>query len=338
MAKYWLFRIAAAVVPLLPMRLARPLFTGIGVLVWLFAGGTRRRAEHNLRHIPALAANTGRLDKAVRGVFITSALNYLDFLRGRQLTDEEIYAGWTTEREDLLDEVMSRGKGVVILGSHFGNFEFASSRLGAIGYRMITPAERIRPEKLFHLFCRLREHHNVHIVPADSRESLREMIEWLRGGGVLLILADRYVLGAGVEVPFFGEPAKIATGPMALALRTGAPIITAFSWRTGPGRSHGFMAPLVWEAAETSEKAASRQFTANGGALASTPTRARAADQTLQALGAFIQQLEEVIAAHPEAWVSALTPVWEAEEKAAIPAEGVQGGGTSSRSIDTAKT
>src|SRR5262249_26486975 len=163
---------------------------------------------------------------------------------------------------------------VVILGSHFGNFEYASSRLGAIGYRMITPAERIQPEKLFHLFCQLREHHNAHIVPADSRESLREMIEWLRGGGVLLILADRYVLGAGSEVPFFGEPAKIATGPMALALRTGAPIITAFSWRTGPGRSQGFMAPLVWEAAETSGKAAGRQFMANGGAPASAPTRA----------------------------------------------------------------
>src|SRR5262245_60451143 len=151
MAKYWLFRIAAAVVPLLPMRLARPLFTGIGVLAWLVAGGTRRRAERNLRHIPALAANAGRLHEAARGVFITSALNYLDFLRGRRLTDEEIYAGWTTEREELLNEMMDQGKGVVILGSHFGNFEYASSRLGAIGYRMITPVERIQPDRLFQL-------------------------------------------------------------------------------------------------------------------------------------------------------------------------------------------
>src|SRR5262249_48694133 len=156
--------------------------------------------ERNLRHIPALAANAGRLHEATRGVFVTAALNYLDFLRGRHLTDEEIYSGWTVERAGLLDEVAAQGRGVVILGSHFGNFEYAGSRLGAMGYRMITPAERMQPEKLFQLFCRLREHHNVHVVPADSRESLREMIEWLRGGGVLLILADRYVLGAGVEL------------------------------------------------------------------------------------------------------------------------------------------
>src|SRR5262249_40048983 len=84
--KYWLFRSAAAVVPLVPMRLARPLFTAIGVLAWFFAGEARSRVERNLRHIPALAINAGRLQQASRGVFITSALNYLDFLRGRRLT------------------------------------------------------------------------------------------------------------------------------------------------------------------------------------------------------------------------------------------------------------
>src|SRR5215813_12071372 len=103
MVKYWLFRTAAAVVHLLPMRLARPLFTGIGALAWLCARGTRQRVERNLRHIPALAAHTGSLHAATRGVFVTSALNYFDFLRGQHLTDEEIHSGWTIEHEELLD-------------------------------------------------------------------------------------------------------------------------------------------------------------------------------------------------------------------------------------------
>src|SRR5262249_59578115 len=123
---------------LMCMRLATTRFCVIGVLARLSAGEAWSRVERTLRHIPALTANAGQLHQATRGVFIPSALNYLDFLRGRRLTEEEIFAGWTTERADLLDEVAAQGRGVVILGSHFGNFEYASSRLGALGYRLIA--------------------------------------------------------------------------------------------------------------------------------------------------------------------------------------------------------
>src|SRR5579884_1287585 len=217
MAQYRLWRIALAVVPRLPMPFARRLFTAIGLLAWALGGTTRRRAERNLRHIPALAADPRALRRAVRGVFVTSALNYLDMLRGHSLSDAEIAAGWTVENEALMREAAAQGKGVVILTGHFGNFEYAASRLGALGYRMITPVERMKPDELFDLFCRSREHHNLHVVPGDSRDALRELIEGLKGGAVLLILGDRHILGSGARVPFFGEPCTLATAPMALA-------------------------------------------------------------------------------------------------------------------------
>src|SRR5260370_1618875 len=87
---------------------------------------------------------------------------------------------------------------------------------------------------------------------------------------------------------------------MALALRTGAPIICAFSWRTGPGRAHGVFSRLTW--GDQSD-----------GALAGGRPRARGADETLRALRAYVAQIERIIAAHPESWVSALAPVWEAD-------------------------
>jgi lauroyl/myristoyl acyltransferase len=342
MTKYWMWRVAAAVVPRIPVALARPLFIAVGMLAWALAGETRRRAERNLRHVPSLAANTARLQAAVRGVFITSALNYLDFLRGRSLTDEEIHSGWTVEDEHLLYDAAAEGRGVVILSGHFGNFEFAASRL-AHRAQMVTPAERMRPERLFDLFCALRNHHNLRVVPGDSRESLREMADTLKAGGFLLILADRHILGTGAQVDFFGEPATLATGPMALAVRTGAPIICAFSWRTGPGRAHGVFYRLTWNesAAEITPKATS-----------ATRARIRDGDTTLKALRAFVALLERMIAAHPEAWVSALAPVWEAQaparaasperaatfEQAQPNAQPTGARGTSVRGIDMAKS
>lgn len=294
MAQYWLFRIALTVVPRIPLAIARPLFRAIGLFAWACGGATRRRTERNLRHVPALAANTKALHDAVRGVFVTSALNYLDLFRGPSLTDAEIHAGWTVEYAELLDEVAAEGKGFVLIGAHFGNLELASARLGAIGYRMIVPVEPMRPKALFDLFCRTRESQNMHLVPADSRQALREMIEWLRSGGALLILADRHILGAGAQVPFFGEPCTLATSPMALALRAGVPIVTAWSWRTGAGTAHGVFKRLTWE-------------------RPSAGTGRSGSDEVILALRAFVAQLEEMIAAHPTAWVSALAPVWEAD-------------------------
>src|SRR5579863_4088731 len=95
--KYRLFQAAAVVVPRAPLWLARPATVGGAMAAWALASGVRRRAEANLRHIPSLAADPPALRRATRGVFVTSALNYLDFFRGRYLTPQQALAPWMRE-------------------------------------------------------------------------------------------------------------------------------------------------------------------------------------------------------------------------------------------------
>ena len=107
MAKYWAFRIAAAVVPRMPFGAARRLAAALGVAIWALAGSARRRAERNLAHLPGLAAEPERRRHAARGVFVTMALNYLDFLRGHRLSDAELKANWSIENQDAFDAAVS---------------------------------------------------------------------------------------------------------------------------------------------------------------------------------------------------------------------------------------
>src|SRR5262245_21927839 len=108
MTKYWLFRLAAWLVPLVPAAAARPLAMLGGTLTWMLAPGMRRRVERNLRHIPSLIEDPAALQRAARGVFQTACLNYLDFLRGAHLTTDEIFAGWSVDHEDEIDQAMAR--------------------------------------------------------------------------------------------------------------------------------------------------------------------------------------------------------------------------------------
>ena len=314
MAKLRAFRLAAAIVPFIPMWLAYPLAQLIGRVLWAFGGRLRRRVERNLRHIPALANDPVALSRAARGVFEHMVLNYLDFLRGPHLTNEQVLAGWTTDGEELIDAAIQRGRGLIVVSAHFGNFEYGASRLGAFGYRMTTPAERMQPEALYQWFCKTREHHNMRLFPADSRETLRAMMNALKRNEIVVIAADRYIVGSSIEVPLFGEPARLPTSAFALALKTGTPLLASFSWRLGPGRSHGVAIPLDVQP----EQGGNGHNTGNH---EDSNTRGRNEEATARAVRIYAEQLERLVTAHPEQWVSTLAHIWDAGEQRAA-AEG----------------
>jgi KDO2-lipid IV(A) lauroyltransferase len=168
---------------------------------------------------------------------------------------------------------------------------------------MTTPVERMRPEALYQWVCKTREHFNLRLLPADSRETLREMRNALKRNELVLIAADRYIIGSSIEVPFFGEPARLPTSPFALALKTGAPIVGSFSWRLDRGRSHGVVIPLdIQPEPKDSES--------DGSAA----TRARSEKATARAVGKYVEQLERLISMYPEQWVSTLAPIWDTED------------------------
>lgn len=291
--KYWAFRLAASVVPHIPVVISRPLAQLVGLAMWAAMPAARQRVDFNLGHVPALAADESSRRRAVREVFRHLALNYLDFFRVRTLPAERIAAQWHVERQDLFDAAVAAGRGVILITAHLGDFEYGAARLGAIGVPITLPVERLKPEGLFALACHLRSHHGIRAVPADSPESLRALFAALRRGEAVLLAVDRDVLGTGVEVPLFGARARLPTGPVLLAQRSGAPILWAHGWRERDGRSRGGFMPVELPPV---------------GAGAGTRTRDKA--ELARALAPIARALEGQIAAHPAQWVAALTPIW----------------------------
>lgn len=308
--KYWAFRALAFVVPLAPPWLAKRIAVAGGALMWACAPGLRRRAARNLGHIPALAADPARLRWATRGVFIHSALNYLDFFRGRVVTYEELARGWDIKDWEVFEQAIRSGRGAILLGAHLGPFEYAMSKMSELGHPLLTPAERLRPERFFQLVTRLRDHHQARLLPADDRETLRELLTALRSGQLAMFAVDRWVAGTSDAWPLFGEPARLPTGPFALAARSDTPVFLMLPWRVGLDR-YGAVVELL-----TPERMPPADGGADGGTSAATggPARQRSGDRD-EAIAQMRQRvypaLERVISAHPEQWVSALSPIWD---------------------------
>jgi len=89
-------------------------------------------------------------------------------------------------------------------------------------------AERLEPEELFQEFVAFRESIGITIFAlTGDGDVFRGLVRAARAGaGLLPLLADRDLTAKGVEVDFLGHRARVAAGPAALSISTGAPLVT----------------------------------------------------------------------------------------------------------------
>jgi phosphatidylinositol dimannoside acyltransferase len=133
----------------------------------------------------------------------------------------------TVTNEHLLIDAIEAKTGVIVAVPHAGNWDHAGAYFCAKGIRLVTVAERLKPEKLFLRFLAYREAMGMEVLPLDGRV-LKTLEERLNQGALVALVSDRDLSRSGIEVDFFGGTARMPAGPALLALRTKAPLITAF--------------------------------------------------------------------------------------------------------------
>jgi lauroyl/myristoyl acyltransferase len=297
--KTQLFALAFRLVPRVPRAVLLGLAPLVGTIAWLVARGMRERATASLRHIPTLAANPAQLRRAVRGLFTQLMLNYVDLFVPPLGPPEALAPYFIIDDLGLITDTVARNKGCIFVSVHFSGFEWARWRMKQIvKVPIIAPVEALEPPALFDLVARERGKSGITFLPVTEGQTLREMIAALRRGEAVLIAVDRDVVRNGVVMPFFGAPAQIPTGVVALARLTGAPVLGVTSWRDGLGHYYG-----------------------NARAIDLPVDRSTRGEEAMRAaLEPLVRWMEETIASHPEQWLAALAgDVWLPESVA--PAE-----------------
>ncbi|HPN72609.1 MAG TPA: lysophospholipid acyltransferase family protein [Candidatus Omnitrophota bacterium] len=129
-------------------------------------------------------------------------------------------------RENL-DEVLSGGKGALVMGFHFGNWELLGIGLRVLGYPGSLVARRIYFDRYDSIITGMRARFDAKVIYRD--ESPKKMLMELRKGNVLGIVPDQDVDSIdGVFVDFFGRPAYTPTAPVKLASAAGTAIVPVF--------------------------------------------------------------------------------------------------------------
>jgi KDO2-lipid IV(A) lauroyltransferase len=159
----------------------------------------------------------------------------------------------TVTNEHLLIDAIAAKTGVIVAVPHAGNWDHAGAYFCAKGIRLVTVAERLKPEKLFLKFLAYRQAMGMEVLPLDGRV-LNTLEERVNEGALVALVSDRDLSRSGIEVEFFGGKARMPAGPALLALRTKAPLITAFVSYTETGVHIEFRNIIVPSAGDESSK------------------------------------------------------------------------------------
>lgn len=130
-------------------------------------------------------------------------------------------------RENLLRDPIALKKGCIVALPHAGNWDHAAAYFCSTGITLTAVVEKLKPEAIFKKFLDYRS--SIGIEPISHKEkTIPILLERLRAGKLVALVADRDMSRSGVEVDFLGGVAKMPSGPAILAIESGAPLLTAY--------------------------------------------------------------------------------------------------------------
>ena len=285
-----LLRLGLRAADLVAISLPRPLAYALADLVG--------RAWHRLAHerralvtdqLARVSAATGRpsqgpaLRRLVRDAFVAHARYYLEVLRIPHYSVERIGRMVVADDWDHWGPILREGAVVVTI--HFGNFEPYGTFLASNGIHAVAPMEVLKPREIHDfMVARRGTGRGVTLIPLEKAR--RPMIAALRAGTMVALAGDRDLAGNGLPATLFGHPTTLPSGPAALSLLTGRPLVAAACWRVGQERFRGRAWPV--EAPLTGDR-----------------------QQDVAALtDAMARRFEEAIAPMPEQWWATFQPLW----------------------------
>jgi KDO2-lipid IV(A) lauroyltransferase len=202
-------------------------------LVFFILRKFREDVKENIRTIGRGRYSEKEVSRLAKQCFQNYSHKLLDYMAMYRL-DSSNKGEWVEKEigEENLVKALARGKGVICITPHLGNWELGGYVLASKGYPINILTLQEESQYLSRYEKRLREKAKIHTITIDPKErpnlAILEIARRLRGNEIVAVLADRMYEGQGVQIDFFGQSTFFPRGAVQLALETGAVILPVF--------------------------------------------------------------------------------------------------------------
>lgn len=227
--EYLIFLFFSKLIILMPLSWVRRIGAMVGEFVFKRLGFRRGVTLENLSYA-FLNLNKKELEKIAVGAFRNVGITLFELLWIPRMNKELIKKTVHCENPELITNARSRGKGVIILTAHFGNWELCAQSIPATsGVSMLAVVRPLHNYLVDKEVIAIREMHGLRTVP--MAKAVREFNKTLQEGGLIGLAGDQNAPKESVWIEWFGRKVPTHPGAAALALRNGSAILLGVTVR-----------------------------------------------------------------------------------------------------------
>lgn len=207
---------------------------GISGLARLFASRWPT-VRNNLRTVLGPEATEGEIAALTREVFRHTAANLVTALKGAHVSEEKVREAITAVNVEGAERAFAKGKGIIFVTGHMGNWEFLAQGLGAFRPDLKI-ATIYRPLNNIYLDKILRDRRERRGMKLFAKlTSYHGPIKFVQNQNALGLLSDQRAGRLGTLTPFFGRLMSMTPLPEFIHRHTGAPVLGVSMKTTSPG-------------------------------------------------------------------------------------------------------
>jgi KDO2-lipid IV(A) lauroyltransferase len=233
-------KILSQIVIVLPWKLNYWLANRLGELSYIFLRKRRRLTIDNLRQAFSSCEgsekgssqelyNQKEIKRLAKNTFRNFAKNMIEFISSPKINKDNVDNFVTITGLENLEEAKNKGKGVIIITGHLGNWELMSRALTIKGYPLNIMIRRQRNVLVEALIERQRRDSGLKTFPHTTTPN--EIFKMLKNNEIIGLIADQDGGEKGIFLDFFGKPASTIPSPVIFALRSQAALVPLFDIR-----------------------------------------------------------------------------------------------------------
>jgi KDO2-lipid IV(A) lauroyltransferase len=187
----------------------------------------------------------------------------------------------------IFEAAYQRGRGVLLLTPHLGNWEIGGAVLCQHGVKLLAITQAEPGEGLTELRRKSRARWGIEtLVIGGDGFAFVEIIKWLQNGGTVALLIDRPPAAKAVTVELFGRPFDASIAAAELARASGCALVGVTMVQTAKGYRAHILPEFQYDRQSLGNREARHEL-------------------TRQILRAFEPEIQQ----HPEQWFHFI-PIW----------------------------
>jgi predicted exporter/lauroyl/myristoyl acyltransferase len=240
--------------------------------------------EANLR--PVLAGDEAAARRAARRLLANFAVKVTDLLRHESGTTQGIAVSRWSGYE-ILQAALARGRGVLLVTPHLGNWEFGGCLLAQQGVRLLVLTQPEPGRGFTELRQQARARWGIEtLVIGQDAFAFVEVIQRLQAGAVVALLVDRPPPNSAVAVELFGRPFQASIAPAELARASGCALVPVYVVAEGAAHAAHVLPEIAYDRRAIGDREGRRKLA-----------------------GEILRAFEPVIRQHADQWYH-FVPVW----------------------------